>query len=94
MRSLFCNNQHLDQQTIGIQYTLLNYKYKIKEVGFVKVGDVFENNFKTERLNAFSCHMTFFFKGLVNAIPHTWKLLLNNGDYGNHIGRVDKVKDS
>ena len=29
-----------------------NYKYKIREVGFVKVGDVFENNFNTESLNA------------------------------------------
>ena len=29
----------------------------------MKVGDVFENNFNTESLNAFSCHMTFFFKG-------------------------------
>ena len=29
----------------------------------MKVGDVFENNFKTESLNAFSCQMTFFFKG-------------------------------
>ena len=29
----------------------------------MKVGDVFENNFKTESLNASSCQMTFFFKG-------------------------------
>ena len=27
------------------------------------------------------------FQGVVNVIPHTWKLSLNNGDYGNHIGR-------
>ena len=35
-----------------------------------------------------------FFQGVVHAIPQSWKLLHNNGDYGNHIGRVDKVKDS
>ena len=33
------------------------------------------------------------FQGVVNAIPHTWKLPLHNGDYGNHIGRVEKVKN-
>ena len=29
----------------------------------MKVGDVFENNFNTESLNAFSSQMSFFFKG-------------------------------
>ena len=29
----------------------------------MKVGDVFENNFNTESLTAFSCQMVFFFKG-------------------------------
>ena len=33
------------------------------------------------------------FQEVVNVIPHTWNLPLNNGDYGNHIGRVEKVKN-
>ena len=37
---ILCYSQHLDQQTVGIQY---NYKYKIKEVGFMKLRDVFGN---------------------------------------------------
>ena len=33
------------------------------------------------------------FQRIVNTIPDTWKLLLNNGDYGNHIGGIHKVKN-
>ena len=60
----------------------------------MKVGDVFENNFNTESLNTFSCQMTFFFKGWLMQSHTPGNCFYNNGDYGNHIGRVDKVKDS
>ena len=36
----------------------------------------------------------FLFQGVVHAIPHSWRLLHNNGDNGNHIGLIEKVEDS
>ena len=41
-RSLFSNNQHLDQQTVGIRYINI----KIKEVGFVRLNDVLLNTLR------------------------------------------------
>ena len=50
---------------------------------------------KVEMLLKFSLFLSDYllFQGVVNVIPHTWKLPLSNGDYGNHIGRVEKVEN-
>ena len=50
---------------------------------------------KVEMLLKFSLFLSDYllFQGVVNVIPHTWKLPLHNGDYGNHIGRVEKVEN-
>ena len=49
---------------------------------------------KVEMLLKFSLFLSDYllFHGVVNVIAHTWKLPLSNGNYGNHIGRVEKVE--
>ena len=75
---------------------------KIKEFGFVKIRDVLNNDFNLKSLNVFKIWFLLLgclpFQRVGNAVnyiqlAYNWKLLLNNGDCGNHIGRVGKVED-
>ena len=67
---------------------------RIKEAGFVKLGDILSNDSKLKRWDAFreknlSLSDYLLLQGIFSAIPPNWKQLLNVGENNNN--RIDKT---
>jgi len=70
------------------------YNKRIKEAGFVKLGDILSNDSKLKRWDAFreknlSLSDYLLLQGIFSAIPPNWKQLLNVGENNNN--RIDKT---
>ena len=70
------------------------YNKRIKEAGFVKLGDILSNDSKLKRWDAFREKNLFLsdyllLQGIFSAIPPNWKQLLNVGENNNN--RIDKT---
>ena len=74
---------------------------KIKEAGFVHLGDILSNDCKLKKWDVFeeknlSLSDFFLLLGVFSAIPPEWKLLRKNGDDVNQTDKTvsdDDVKD-
>ena len=65
------------------------YNKRIKEAGFVKLGDILSNDSKLKRWDAFREKNLFLsdyllLQGIFSAIPPNWKQLLNVGENNNN----------
>ena len=70
------------------------YNKRIKEAGFVKLGDILSNDSKLKRWDAFreknlSLSDCSLLQGIFSAIPPNWKLLLKDGENNNN--QIDKT---
>ena len=67
---------------------------KIKEAGFLKIGDILSNSLKLKSWDAFrakslSLSDYLLLQGIFSAIPHSWKLPFKDGDNTNN--RTDET---
>ena len=88
LNEIIWNNQNLliDKQSI--------YSKKIKEAGFLKIGDILSNGFKLKCWNAFrekniSFSDYLLLQGIFSAILRNWKLAFKDGENTNN--QTDKT---
>ena len=83
LNEIIWNNQNLviNKQSI--------YSKKIKEAGFLKLGDIVANGFKLKRWDAFreknlSLSDYLLLQGIFSVIPPNWKLPFKDGENSNN----------
>ena len=88
LNEIIWNNQNLliNKQSI--------YSKKIKEAGFLKIGDILSNSLKLKSWDAFrakslSLSDYLLLQGIFSAIPHNWKLPFKDGENTNN--RTDET---
>ena len=77
-----------NNQNLLINKQSINSK-KIKEAGFLKIGDILSNSLKLKSWDAFrekslSLSDYLLLQGIFSAIPHNWKLLFKDGENTNN----------